>query len=284
MSVVEQYWGGVLQQLRAEVDVFSRLVAHMGERGRINEQALSRMLEDFVPERVGVGSGVLIDAFGGQGQQTDVVLFDRADQPAVMAQTTQVLFPVEVALAAVEVKTTLGSDEIADCFAKRSSLHALRPVVADRVPVGPPPFVALGYDAGLSPGGFFASLARKPTDRPDLMCVLEIGLVAGGPGVLRKDQTEWEAGLALAQQDVEADEWGWLPADPHMEHTEHHGRLVAIVDYAGGHYAADPGRALLLFAEALARLVALRAGAAPPVLSHYLSDRARALAPLPAPQ
>jgi hypothetical protein len=60
----------------------------------MNELALARLLESFVPERVGVGTGVLIDSADKQSQQTDVVLFDRGNQPAVIAHTMQVLFPV----------------------------------------------------------------------------------------------------------------------------------------------------------------------------------------------
>jgi hypothetical protein len=282
MGVVEQYWGGVLQRLRAEVDVFARLVQHVGERGRMNELALSRLLESFVPERVGVGTGVLIDSNDTQSQQTDVILFDRADQPAVMAQSTQVLFPVEVALACVEVKTTLNSGDVKDCLEKRATLHTLGSFAGagDEAPAGHPPFVVLGYDAGLSPKGFVESFGRDLDNRPELLCVLEIGLVGGGPGVLRDDQTSWEAGLALAHEDAPGGGAQWVTADGKRERVEHEGRLVSVVDYGGCTYAADPGRALLLFADALARLVAKRAGATSPVLSHYLTPRARALASL----
>src|SRR5689334_7168010 len=103
MSALEAYWTGVLQRLRAEVDIFSRLVNHMGERGRMNELALAALLEGFVPDRTGVGTGLLIDSLDYQGPQTDVILFDQANQPAVMAQSTQVLFPVEVVQATIAV-------------------------------------------------------------------------------------------------------------------------------------------------------------------------------------
>ena len=241
MGVVEQYWGGVLQRLRAEVDVFARLVQHVGERGRMNELALSQLLESFVPERVGVGTGVLIDANDTQSQQTDVILFDRADQPAVMAQTTQVLFPVEVALACVEVKTTLSSGEVKDCLEKRATLHTLVSFAGEglKAPAGHPPFVVLGYDAGMTPKGFVDSFGRDLGNRPDLLCVLEIGLVGGGPGVLWTDQESWEAGLALAQENADGG-WQWVTADGTQERVEHEGRLVAVVEHEGGTYAADP--------------------------------------------
>lgn len=274
MSVLEQYWSGVLQRLRAEVDVFAQLVRHMGERGRSNELALARLLEGFVPERVGVGSGVLIDSTDQQSQQTDVILFDQGSQPAVMAQTTQILFPIEVVLACVEVKTSLGSDAVQDCLAKAGSLKELEPVA--EFP-GIPPFAVLAYNAGLSPEGFVGSFGREPENRPDLLCVLENGLIAGAPGVLSDEQDGWQAGLCLAQVEKEGGGWELLAADGGEQRVEHEGHLVTVVDHDGESYAADPGRALLLFAEALARLVAQRSGTSLPAISHYLSEQTRSL-------
>jgi hypothetical protein len=284
MSVVEQYWAGVLQQLRAEVDVFAKLVHHMCERGRMNELALSRLLERFVPERIGVGTGVLFDRSDRQSPQTDVVLFDRANQPAVMAQTTQVMFPLEVATACVEVKTTLTSDNILDCLEKRRRLHVLEPLDADGVPPGHPPFVVLSYDAGLSSAqATIDSFARDREHLPDLLCVLDVGLVGGRDVLTEGRDGGWTCGLALAQVTDDGARGHYLPTDPKRERVEVEGQMVAVVDHDGGHYAADPGRALLLFADALARMVAERALAPAPVLSHCLTDRVRALAALTSP-
>ncbi len=276
---------GVLQRLRAEVDVFARLVQHMGERGRMNELALTQLLESFVPSRIGVGTGVLFDSHDEQGPQTDVVLFDRANQPAVMAQTTQVLFPIEVATACVEVKTTLTSSAVKDCLDKRARLHKLEPLEGEGASAGHPPFVVLSYDAGFqSAQAAIDSFGRVPEQLPELLCILEVGLVAGrgdliGPGA----PAEWACGLALSQEDDGAGGWKLVDVEPKHERVEVAGQLVAVVEHDGQVHAADPGRALLLFAEALARLAAERSGAPAPVLSRYLTARVRDLALLSPP-
>lgn len=102
-NVVEQYWTGVLDRLRAEVDVLGTLIDHAGERGRENEIALSRILERFLPSRYGLGTGLLVDAEGGYSRQADLVIYDK-DQPALLGQTTPLLFPVETVYACIEVK------------------------------------------------------------------------------------------------------------------------------------------------------------------------------------
>lgn len=279
MSIVEQYWGGVLQRLRAEVDVFARLVQHMGERGRMNELALARLLESFVPDRIGVGTGVLFDAADSQSAQTDVVLFDRANQPAIMAQTTQVLFPVEVVTACVEVKTTLTSGDVEDCIKKRKRLYELAPAKASAS--RHPPFVVLAYDASFaSAQAVIDSFARDIDHLPDLLCVLDVGLIGGRHPPIAEASKPWRSGLALSCS-PEGD--GYLEVDPMMERVEVDGRMVAVVDHNGGHFAADPGRALLLFADALAQMSADHIDAPSPILSAYLSDRMRDLAILGSP-
>lgn len=73
----------------------------------------------------------------------DILLFDQSDEPTVMAQTTQLLFPVEQVRAAVEVKSRLTAEEIRDCGAKRASLGSL---VSHATPAREPAFVVLAYE------------------------------------------------------------------------------------------------------------------------------------------
>jgi hypothetical protein len=274
MSALEAYWAGVLQRLRAEVDVFARLVNHMGERGRMNELALAHLLESFVPESTGVGTGLLIDSLDYQGPQTDVILFDQANQPAVMAQTTQVLFPVEVVQATIEVKTKLSSSDISDCIEKNERQQKLKPVDG----FGEiPPFVVLAYNAGVSPQTIARRFEERPSQAPDLLCVLDLGFVGGKPGVISATHNDWTAGLALAHEENEKGEWHLLKADPTQEREEYRGHSAAVVSYGNQTRVVDAGRALLLFADALARLVAIRSSGHPPAFSHYLTERTRRL-------
>jgi hypothetical protein len=78
VSVVQEYWGGVRQRLQAEVDIFSRLIRHYGEQGRENEVALSRLLGALVPQRLGLGTGMLIDSKDNYSRQIDLIVYDRA--------------------------------------------------------------------------------------------------------------------------------------------------------------------------------------------------------------
>ncbi|MGH3686103.1 MAG: DUF6602 domain-containing protein [Pseudonocardiaceae bacterium] len=145
MPLVEEYWDGVLRRLQAEVDIFARLVRHQGERGRENELAFVRLLEGLVPKRYGLGSGMLIDSGDRFAKQTDIVVFDQSNGPTILAQTTQLLFPVEQVRVCVEIKTTLTKEEIKDCGKKKAALLSLKPTGGDNYPL----FVVLAYHADL---------------------------------------------------------------------------------------------------------------------------------------
>lgn len=278
MPIVSEYWAGVLQRLQAEVSVFAALVAHEGERGRENEAVLARILDGFVPLRYGIGSGLLVDTEDHYSRQTDIVLFDQSDEPRLFAQTTQLLFPIESVLASIEIKTTLRGGDIEDCFAKAKDMREL--VTARRHPNGAshPLFVVLAYRAGQEPATIMRKLlAADPEQRPDLLCVVEQGILAGTSDAINAGGVEdYNAGTALLR-DTSGNYIDIEPSDPNALGV-FDGRQYPIVKYDDRLVLSDPARGLLLFVEALVRLVAIQQARPIPVISHYVQDAMRELA------
>jgi hypothetical protein len=283
VSVVQEYWDGVLQRLRAEVAVFSRLIRHRGEQGRENEAAFARVLASFAPQRLGVGTGLLIDAGGGSSRQLDVILFERSDEPSVLAQTNQLLYPVESVIACVEIKTRLSTSEIDDCARKGSSIRALRPKRTHADDSQYPLFVVLAYSTEVAHETTlerFRSMSDE--ERPEVVCVLDPGLLLGSPAIFKLEhQQKYHGGLVLLQDRSSDGSWqgGWVPGKVTRTMLNMHGaQQYRVVSYGGSNYLADSGRALLLFVESLTRLVAIRQGREEPVVSDYLDSTARAVA------
>jgi hypothetical protein len=273
MSDVQRYWAGVLQRLRAEVDVLSKLVEHYGERGRANELALAQVLERFLPTRWGVGTGMLVDRHGRQSRQMDLVIFERSDEPALFAQTTLLLFPIETVIACIEVKTTLTSRDVTDDFVQKSeSLAELDP--ADGYPR--PIFALVAYDCEPSPQALTELFG--PSQAPELACVLNWCLLAGTGGVLQSDEG-YVVGSCLRRRDRHGNTTDApVQTDARDRHVMEDGMVVPVVRHSDGtRYVGDPGRALLLFVEALTRVGAIRRGRPAPILSHYLDADARRL-------
>jgi hypothetical protein len=80
--------------------------------------------------RFGIGTGLVIDS-----------------QPTLLAQTTQLLHPIETVAICVEVKTRFYADAIEDVVKKHQSLLDLEPLDGHSRPV----FTLLTYDLGVAP-------------------------------------------------------------------------------------------------------------------------------------
>jgi hypothetical protein len=278
VSIVAEYWAGVLQRLDAEVHVFARLIAHEGERGRENEAVLARILEALVPRRYGIGSGLLFDTAGAYSRQTDIVVFEQSDEPAVLAQTTQVLFPIESVLACIEVKTTLRGEDVTDCLKKARDMRKL--TVARKHADGSehPLFVVLAYRAGQTPQTIMQKfLEAEEYERPDLVCVVEQAVLAGADQTIRDgSDAPIDAGIALLHTEDRQPVEG-TPTGPDLR-QRYEGREHSMVAIDGRHLLVDRSGALLLFAEALVRRLAQKQDRSTPVISYYVTAEMRELA------
>ncbi len=274
---VEEYWSGVTRRLQEEVETLNGLIAHHGEKGRENELSLTRLMTSLLPRSVGVGSGLLIDAAGNSSRQLDLLIQDVINQPALLAQTTQVLYPVEGVHLAVEVKTTLDPEELADCRLKQQSVAALQPSgSAER-----PAFAVLAYSMQGTP----RTMARKTldipeTERPDLLCVLSPGLLAAANQVVPNQggHTYSVALLPLhaldAQGARQTGDWQRPHPGETGAYTLRQGRrypLTRTGNKEKDRILGDPGRALLLFCNAVLQLLASRQVIPSSVMSADLS-------------
>jgi hypothetical protein len=281
-SILEKYWLGILQRLQAEVLSFNQLVNHRGEQGRENEQSLSRILERLIPQKYGVGTGLVIDRNGEYSRQMDIVVYDNSDEPTLMAQTNQVLFPIENVMLCIEVKTTIDKDEIDNAYEKMHSLIRLE------TNNQPPSFGLVGYKSSIGADTVAKhitsvnSMARPSTF--DYCFVLELGLVGTMLQHTEERPTssiltgiaplhDTSSGLRVAGNCVTV-------ADDYPEHEFKVGRQTyPVVSVGALSVAADPARALLIFCEAMLADLASRAGRES-VMRRYMTDLTRDLLPL----
>ena len=106
-DLVEQYYKGITQQLRAEVDLVNSLFQHQGVKGNGNEAALRDFLAKFIPKKYAVGTGIVIDRNGKPSDQCDIVVYDDFSYPAFFTLTPSHFFPVDIVRVVIEVKTTM---------------------------------------------------------------------------------------------------------------------------------------------------------------------------------
>lgn len=265
--LVERYWSSVARSLQIEASGMNGLVPHQGERGRANELTMARLLENLLPPTIGVGSGVIIDSAGNTSHQTDIVLYNRNNQPQLIAQSLQLLFPVEVVYGALEVKSRLTSDDVGDIAAKCKAQRNLVPVE----PAVAPFFGVFAYGFGDSDIARAKELVDLTGDEaPDLGCVIrpgffiEKGAAHGFVPLHARDENHDP--IAGAWDDPEGSS---AVIRDGMEHP-----AFSLAKYAKRTtHVGDPGRAILLFASALLSRLAHVSGSSS-WLSSYLSPTA----------
>jgi len=96
--------------------------------GSARELPVRKKLEHLLPVGIGVGSGCIIDSFGGTSKQQDVVLYEKAFCPIFSVNETPetTYYPCEGVIAVGEVKSTIASKELSDIFEKIRSVKGLK--------------------------------------------------------------------------------------------------------------------------------------------------------------
>jgi hypothetical protein len=64
-------------------------VAHRGEKGMFRELGLRKLLLYVLPPHFGVGTGLVVDAWGRQSRQTDLVIFDKRLLPPFLLEESR---------------------------------------------------------------------------------------------------------------------------------------------------------------------------------------------------
>src|SRR6266508_687239 len=99
---------------------------HSGERGSRREDSVRKFLADRLHGGYAVETGFAFDARDTQSKQFDVLIYRVRDTPFLLAGDPAFV-PCESLLAAIELKSSLTSDEVSDALKIANSVRALRP-------------------------------------------------------------------------------------------------------------------------------------------------------------
>ncbi|TFC71614.1 DUF6602 domain-containing protein [Cryobacterium sp. TMT2-4] len=256
----------------------NQLVVHQGVKGTENESSLARIVQNLVPTRYGVGSGLLIDAEGNFSKQMDLVIYEQGDEPALLAQTNQVLFPVENVRLCIEVKTGLGKRQIEDAREKKASIDALKSFSGKL-----PPLALFAFRGDIEADTIADHLNEAMTaqgPRPDLTAVISLALLVGD--LKRTGGAEdWVRGVA-GLQDLDANGNPTigtiqLPGNTEGDKSAIRSDILYPVVRVNKVWAiAEPSRAMLLFSEWLVATL-LKTTSRPVVMSAYITAEGRDL-------
>ena len=105
------------------------------------EQPVRKQLQEVPPRGIAVGSGFVIDSYGGTSRQADIVVYEQDICPvfSINATAETTYYPCEFVIAVGEVKFALDGDSLRDAFKKIASVKELRRhIVRDAVPTPSP--------------------------------------------------------------------------------------------------------------------------------------------------
>jgi hypothetical protein len=96
--------------LAIEFDELAKEIEHSQESGQAREHALIGQLRKYLPQRVAVDRGFVIDASGKTSKQQDVIIYDRTVGTVFEIESVK-YYPCESVIAVGEVKASINSSE-----------------------------------------------------------------------------------------------------------------------------------------------------------------------------
>ena len=96
--------------------------------GSAREHPTRQKLEQLLPSGIAVGTGCVIDSYGGTSMQMDVVLYEKHLCPvySVNDDPATTYYPCEGVIAVGEIKSQMASADLKNTFEKMASVKKLR--------------------------------------------------------------------------------------------------------------------------------------------------------------
>lgn len=112
-TLIQQYTSSVVAGFLARVEALKQL-HHSLTKGELRELFVAEILNAFLTEQFGVGSGIVVNQAGTQSRQMDVIIYDKRALPPFIRAERLGVFPMESVIATVEVKSNMTAAEIRD--------------------------------------------------------------------------------------------------------------------------------------------------------------------------
>ena len=130
---ITNLFGSISQKMRADFDEARTAFTHSGLKGTAFENTVKSFLRAYLPEKLNVCSGQLIDAEGRISKQLDVIIYDAHGTPILKQTGDLQVIPVECAYSVIEVKAHLSRNwkvrtpicEACGNFGRRPFLHRI---------------------------------------------------------------------------------------------------------------------------------------------------------------
>lgn len=106
---------------------------HPGEYGMYRESICKELIRYFIPARLQIGQGFIINTNDDVSTQCDLVLYDKFQTPLIENEEKQRFYTVETVSAVGEVKSVLSKSGLKDAINKLAKVKKLRELIKNPV-------------------------------------------------------------------------------------------------------------------------------------------------------
>lgn len=123
----DAYMRDVAEEMRRKSAAIRRdFAAHRPSAGSNREDLVATFLREHLPERFGVGTGLIVSHDGEFSNEADLVVFDKLNNSPLYPGVNKKLWPVEAIYALIEVRTQLSPRDVEDVVLKVRRFKKLR--------------------------------------------------------------------------------------------------------------------------------------------------------------
>jgi hypothetical protein len=127
-TLIQQYATSIIKGFYEKIKSLDRL-DHKLTKGELREFFVVEVLNQFLTDQFGVGSGIIINQAGKQSFQNDIIIFDKRVLPPFVKHMNLGVFPIESVLGVLEVKSRLTRKAILDT---EGNFKYLKSVICDK--------------------------------------------------------------------------------------------------------------------------------------------------------
>lgn len=199
MPDLKQHFQQVAIKMRADFGDARAMSTHSGLKGTALENTVKKFLRKYLPKRLGICSGQVVDQTGAISRQLDVIIYDAFRTPTLFVSEDNQTVPIECVYAVVEVKAHLDASSLDSIFTNMMSVKGLQktsyytetsPIISSHGLYGrqwdhwPTHYYVFGFEGPPDPRTTvclrwieqYNQTLADPHLRIDLMCLLDRGV------------------------------------------------------------------------------------------------------------
>lgn len=113
------------KKLKIDYEGITANIKHPVLKGTSREEVLKKYLEDIIPNRYAVGTGLVVDSDENQSNQQDFFLYNSFDSPSIIRYESFQIVPIESVFCTIEIKSNLTVKELEKSVENIKSVRSL---------------------------------------------------------------------------------------------------------------------------------------------------------------